>query len=585
MGFGTFFVGQNPDVFDDQEGTGRLIVATVPSPPIAVTVVKHEEEIAQATAGGQKETNLSYPARLRRTFGGFTGETTSDEFFEKIYVLPRSINAGLLLSTQVFTIDLYSSFRGADRSWTAYSDTSAGLGVTLDDNPPPTVVFAPNSGATRTLTVTLTGPPSIDGTLDFTFDGGIGTLQIPITANRSVLFPFEPESPMVEVLQFLTDILQTRSGKEQRRALRKNPRVTLEYEVITDGNERRLLENLLFDGQPRAFGVPLWYQATGLASDVDVDDTSVLVNSTAYADYRNGGLAVVWDGADNFEALQIASFTSDTINFDSPFTKSFDRRSARVMPVVSAVLGERVDQSRWRNQLQRNRVKFQITDNDNDISSTAAFNTYQPTGGTERVLLDGPNFVPGDTINESWNTTFSRIDNQTGAITQFSDQPVSRKGSSKGFVSGSRQDIWEIRQLLWALKGQATSFYLPTFFPDFEPIVDLTTSDQSIDITDVSYVDSIQSRQPRNILRVHLTDGTTSDPKLITGASKPSTGVERLSLAPDTVGINATTAEISRIELIEKVRLNTDRIRITHFDANGSATVTFPVIAVLESDD
>ena len=108
--------------------------------------------------------------------------------------------------------------------------------------------------------------------------------------------------------------------------------------------------------------------------------------------------------------------------------------------------------------------------------------------------------------------------------------------------------------------------------------------DQAIDVRAVDYVDSVQERQPRNVIRLVKTDGTLSDPKVVTGSSTPSAGTERLSIASDNVGVTATISEIERLELVEKVRIDSQRITIRHESATGNAVVDFPVVTVLEED-
>lgn len=235
--------------------------------------------------------------------------------------------------------------------------------------------------------------------------------------------------------------------------------------------------------------------------------------------------------------------------------------------------------------LQNDRVRFVITDNDIDIADASAFNTYQPPGGRERVLLDDPNFVDEAGVEESWNRPLEIVDSKTGIIVQFSDQDVSRKVTAKGFATVTREGLQNVRNLLHALRGRAVSFYLPTFYPDFQVNTDVVSSDQVFDVDDVQYVSAVRNRQPRNIVRLHKFDGTATSPKLITGSSVPAPGTERLSIAPDTVGETATVAEIQRLEIIEKVRLDRDDIVIRHFDALGTAQVRAPIRTVLEEDD
>lgn len=589
MGFGASHDAQVPGSMTSQTLAGRFKVATISTPPPSPPDVDGEIftgndnafgfQILDPFGIGSTAGNIIFPTRPpRRVFQAFRGSNQGDQFFEKIYLLPRSIDAGIILSDQVVIIDLYSSFRTVDRSWTAYDDSGAGQGVDIDSSPPPTVVFPPHSGATRTLTISLNGPTAINSTLDFTFDIP-GLLQIPIIGTRSVLFPIEPEQPIQEMLEFLTDVMVARSGKEQRRALRKNPRVVYGLTYKTEGRERRLLENLIFDGQDRAFGVPIWFEPTALEAPIAINDTTITIGTTAAADYRDDGLAVVWIDAFTFEALQVASFTATTITFSSPFLSAFPV-GARVMPVRTALMMKRVSQSKRIKNLQTDRISFRVIDNDINIASTAAFNSYDG-----RVLLDGPNFVDGQSLKQILSRNIQIIDNGTGSPAQFTDQPVSRIGSAKGFVTTDRGDLQDVRNLLHALKGKQVSFYLSTFYDDFDPVADIGPTDQSIDVSDVSYSDSVQSRQPRNVIRIHKTDGTFSDPKLVTGASKPSPGVERLSISPDDTGITALIADVERIEYIEKVRLDSDIVRITHLDGNGTALVTFPVKTVLEEDD
>lgn len=582
MGFGTEYAGAFAGSLSSQTDSGRFKPTTIPSPPIVITAVKPSVEDFGTGVGDPATivtSNFEYSARDRRTFDGFCGKTISEQWFDKVYVLPLSIDAGIILSEQTADITLYSSYKTEDRTWTTYSDASLGAGVSLDTSPPPSVVFPPHSGATRTLTISLNGPPTINGTADFTFDGGIGVISVTVTGTRSVLFPFEPETPIEETLEFLTDVLRSRNGKEQRRALRKNPRQILEFDILTDGQDRRLLENLIFDGQDRAFGVPLWYEPTALTVAAIATDLTITVEETTSRDFRVGGLAVLWNSPFDYEALEVSAVTSTTITFASALQGNFSV-GTRVMPVVSAHMVGTPGQTRWVRNLQKNRVKFRVIDNDVDIASTTGFSTY-----SSRVLLDDANVVDGNTVSESWSRTIHVLDNGTGTPYQATDQAVSRKGSSKGFVTSNLADLLNVRELLHHLKGRAISFYLPTFFPDFVPDAAIGSADASIDVEAVNYVDSVQSRQPRNIIRVVKTDGTASDPKLVTSATAPSAGVERLSISPDTVGITAAVADVERIEYIEKVRIDTDQIKITHYDGKGGASCLFPVITVLEEDD
>lgn len=526
--------------------------------------------------------------RHRKFFSGVKNIGLGDDFFEDIYVLPVSIDAGIILSVLLFNVEVYSSYRTGTVQWTGYDDSAAGIGVDLisPNPPPPTISLTPLTSSQHSLQIDPVGPPSISADIEFDFlTPSLSMVQrtLFLQGKRSVIFPFQPEAPASEILEWETQVRTSSNGFEQRSALRDVPRSILQFEYLLEGDERRRLENLVFDGQSRAYGVPIWFEATSLTAPISINDTVITVGSTDFSRIVTDGLAIVWNDSGDFETLQVQSFTSTTITFSSPFTKAFSV-GALVMPVEAAVLVDQVSQSRFRVNLQRNQFAFVVLDNGESIASTAAFNSYTPTNGTARVLLDDPNLMTSGEISEEFNKLIKVIDNTTAFPDVFSDQDVSREKSEKGFYTDTRSDLNDVRALLHALAGRRTSFYLPSFFPDLEPLAAVASADQAVTVVDVDYVNLVAQKQPRNVIRIIGTDGTTSDPKLVTGSSKPTPGQELISFTPDTAGVTIALADIERIEYIKKTRIDTDRIEIRHLDANGKAIISFPVITVLEPD-
>jgi L-asparaginase/Glu-tRNA(Gln) amidotransferase subunit D len=81
-------------------------------------------------------------------------------------------------------------------------------------------------------------------------------------------------------------------------------------------------------------------------------------------------------------------------------------------------------------------------------------------------------------------------------------------------------------------------------------------------------------------VRVTQTNGTILT-REITGGSEIDIDNEQLNI--DVAwGSTITLAEIARIDFYEKVRIDSDKIQITHLDGQGSARILFPVKAVFE---
>ena len=549
---------------------------TVPATPTSRSVRKTPLTVGSAATGGvSRFAGEGSPKRfIDRYSNARCDPGLGDEFFNKIYVLPRSIDAGIIISDLVFGLDIYSSYR-VPVTWTGYDDSILGTGVDIETPVPGApIIFPPQSGALRDLTLDDIGPPKIDGNIVFTFD--VGGALLPVTGSRSQFLPYEPDGDLTESLIFVTDILGGRSGPEQRRALRPQPRSLISYDLLLDEEDLQKMENQIFDGQNRAFGIGLWHQTTRNTVAVIPTDTSITVQSTAYADYRVGGLAVTWVDPFDFEVLQIGSIGPTSITFNSPFTSNFPI-GVKVMPISTSFLGKSIPSSRHRMGLSSFTINALVLDNTANLADASAYSTYDG-----KIFLDDLNFLLSDQLNESFDIQRRMLDNRTGTPTILGDQATPRRGSSKGFITSDRQSAWEVRQLLHELKGRQTSFYMPSWKPDLTPVASITSAGSSIDVVDVQYSTLVRNRQPRNVIRVVLKDGTVSDPKEVTGSSIPVAGTDRLDITPDTWGITVALADIERVEYVHKVRLDSDTIRMRFSQGDGNMRVGIQTKEVLD---
>lgn len=586
-------------------GDASFPVATIPhaipDPPVRFTLATPEQwfgnddEEPSAAIYTQVGPNVGNKIPLRFSAMAQTpdGPTT---FFERVYVLPPSIDAGIILSPQIIVVDVFNAYRMRSITWSFYDDSAAGDGVDLQNPlpPPPSIIIPRLEGSVHDLLIDTDGPPTIDADIEFGFttpDGSL-TVLVHITGSRSLVFPFEPESPVPETMVWLTRILRSMNGHEQRSSARSGvPRSRIALEVKTKDNDRRYLENLLFDSQDRVFGLPLWYEAVDLVAAISIGALTITVSTTTDVRFVVGGLAIVWRDNRYFESLEIDSLTSTTITFATAFTRAFSA-GAYVMPIVEALIAdEDTGRKKWVRTLQSDALEFTVVDNGADLSSVSGFSTYTPPVSLQnpnpvaRVLLDVPNLMRGETVPQLSHRSLDVIDNGIGAPISFTLQDVSDERSEFGLFTNSRAGLLAVRRLLHALAGRRVSFYAPTFFNDFEVAGTIAPADQVITVVDNDYVNLVRQRQPRDFLRIVKTDGTASAPLYITGSSKPSPGIETISFAPAATGITATVAQVERVELIQRVRLDVDEVTILHENSAGKARIFFPTRTLLAGDD
>jgi hypothetical protein len=501
----------------------------------------------------------------------------SFDWFEKFHVFPGSFIFGNVLSTQQVPVSVYSAYRTEEHDWIAFVN-NAGQGVELLNQPAYPYTFPPQTGfAGLLLEVTPSGPPVVDTTLDFVFDEM--TISPIIQLERLVLWDLSPEIPYTELLAFLTEIQTHRDGGEHRISLRKSPRQEFEWDlVLEDSITRSRIHNLLFDWHARVFGVPVWHEATFTTGIITADDLVVDVRTTSFADYREGGLALIYESSSKFDVLEVAvgGIGATDLTFTNGVQNSYGP-GAIVVPLRTGVLEAILPGSRLITDAGVLRVRFRVQDNDASLASTAGWDTYN-----SKVILNDVNSTggSGNSVAEEILRDIIVIDNDTGPFSIETLWAQSKRRHTKTFWVKGQADLWKVRQLLWALRGRQVSFYLPTKGQDLVPIADLLNLGTSLTVTNVGYARYVQNRQTRNIIQVVLTDGTKLVREII-GSSEVDVDSETMTV--DTPWpATYTPSQVARIEYLELSRFDSDAIRFRYSLGERTCRISSPTITVFD---
>lgn len=512
--------------------------------------------------GSPPYTPINYPA--------YVNHTTHLDWFDRIHVVPRFVELGNILSPVTVDFDVYSSYLVGNHSWTNLIN-NLGAGISFTGLPTIPATLPPQGGYSFTMTVSPNGPAQINDTLDFVFD--VYTTEVPVTGSRIVVFPFRPQAPLLERLQFRTNVMEAVDGSEQRVALRRAPRQQFDLTfVVRDGSQRQRIDNLMFDWQGRVFGLPMWHEQTELTSAATIGQTSINVGTTSFADYRVGGLAIVITDDVTYDAVEITSIGASALNFASPLVNNH-AKGAKVYPLRTAIAEGRMQIRRYVADGAELGVRFTVIDNDVSLGSTAAFATLN-----SKVLLDDNNFVDS-TLDETLERRLTTIDNETGIPVQRTAWDHSKKSGGKVFFSRTFQRTWEVRQLLHALKGRQASFYMPNRSKDITAAIAPSNGSSTLTIENTGYAKYVQSRAPRNLIRVNLTNGTQIV-RTVVSASELSPTQEQLTLNT-TWSADIPLNTIDRIEIIELVRVDSDEVEFLHYNST-EAEISFPVKGVFE---
>lgn len=524
---------------------------------------------------GSTATPVVPPLPTVTNFGGTTlfwdAGTT---WFEILHVFPRTLVLGNVLAPVEFTITVYNAFTEQSQDWLTFTN-NVGDGIEFVGLPTLPVTFIPQSGTTFLIRFLPLGPPAIAGTFDLTFSVPL-TVEISASGSRIVAFPFRPEAPVRESLEFLTEIFERKNGTEQRVSLRGFPRRSFAFRVArTEGIERTRAEFLLFDWQAREFALPLWVEPAFLNAPASLGDFTVQVGSTDFASFAINGIAIVYTDETIFDILEIESLTANSITFKTALSRDY-RVGTEVFPIRLAITEQVHSANRNPVGLAEYDITFRVTDNNPGPNFATATGWPLLLG---RVLLDDPNAITGS-LQEDFERRMIVLDNETGRIENRSPWDRHRRGNTKTFVVQTREQLWRIRRLLAFFRGRQVAFFMPTFWNELTVTDTLVNATAAMNIANVGYSRFVANRQPRDRIRITRTNGDVLIRQIVDSGTLDAE-TETLTVDtnwPETI----TPEEIRFVDLIELVRIDSDTIQIEHGDANGLATVTFPVRTVLQ---
>jgi len=145
---------------------------------------------------------------------------------------------------------------------------------------------------------------------------------------------FIPYPPFVmgsETLEFLTDVVLTHNGNEDRTQNRSVARQALSFSVRTDLLNRQSPFNLSLQNIRGDWAVPIWHEAQFVGN---VSGTAVACNVTL-SDFRAGNLAIVFQNNKAWQVVQILSVGSNQLVV-TPSLPSF--KNAIIAPISSGIV-------------------------------------------------------------------------------------------------------------------------------------------------------------------------------------------------------------------------------------------------------
>jgi len=394
-----------------------------------------------------------------------------------------------------------------------------------------------------------------------------------------VIWPFRPQNGFVEELRYKTDVLESRSGIEQRVSMWVSPRVVYGMEFMVSGPERTSLINRMF-GWPALYAVPLWHQAQRTTAALSIGGASISVNSAAvdFRDFGDSKLGILWRAYNDFEVITILSRTDATLTLERPLEQNH-AIGTFVIPLRFAYLGDELQAPRYRVGPQRFQTEWHSVDGMPQARLAAATKLETTIYQTKRVFL-GFNYVNG-TLSEEFVQGKDRVDSDGGGFIMFGNRLAPDNRTTKTFVVRTLAEKWALLALLHELQGRRSSFYLPTFGADLELTLPLSSVSSGMRARLTDYDRFVDGQSPRRDVIVFRKSTSTPIIRRIIASSDIGGGEEDFTVDSNW-GADVALSDIERVSFLTLCRFDSDVLTIEHEQSQADARLEVPIREVIE---
>lgn len=531
--------------------TGGLLTGALVSPDSAAPFGIHFDVnrappvfggIVTAGAWGGAKTNTQPTDERQAAQTAGRGHAFVRDYYDRLHFSTLAFDFGNVVGQQVYTLTVWNAYF-EDRPLAEIAGEGA-EGISITEPRAAPTDLQPLEELAYTITVSTDGPAQIDGSYTFDFD----TIDVEVTFTGSRVTPwlFGPNGQVLERLEWLTDVIQSYDGSEQRVQIRQYPRRSFEYEVMLDGAERRKAENILFGWHGRLFALPVWFDGAELTVQADAGDSTITIEIDD-RDYHEGGLVALLSDVDTFEIGTVLSLGSGTITLERPLNGTWPV-GTKVYPVRLARLPDQVNLRRFTGAAAYGRLRWLC---DGESAGTAATET---TYRGYPVLEQKPNWI--EDVSQDYIRKLSEIDNRVGPVFVDDEAGLPILLQSHRWLLDGREEITAFREWLYARKGRLTAFWLPSWAQDLEVVADIGNTATNIDVAHTNYTLQVDSRIGRRDIRIELVDGTVFY-RHITNAVEVDADTERLTISAS-LGVAVDADDIRMVSFMALGRLDGD---------------------------
>lgn len=409
-------------------------------------------------------------ATLPRDYSGALLRSYADDYYNRFWILPPVVALGSVSADTAMLIRVWNAHlvSATIDSWVKEGQLN---GVQLLESHPHPRVLTPLAIEGYTLSVLGEGEAAINGRIRFVTSEEEPLLNI--TGQRAVLWdtPLWPNwdrTPVVVKYEFLTEILTSRDGSEQRIQKRKLPRKTLEFEVraldTPVAQNHRQMRMMMQAQQNKTFVVPEWTRRVYLANPVGVNEQQATLAYVPQWLYPGRQVCLSNGGQADLVTIDTTDPLTGVVTFSTYLSREWGR-DACMMPALSCYMPDTLRGTLHLPHASTHQVTFtQFPTSE----SEEAF-----AGDAPMTMLDGrevftrrPNWRVDLALEEMWPVETVSFD--SGPIERFRVIGFPTRVTKFSLMSKSQAEAEDILRFFLRKAGRAKEFWFPSQEDDFE---------------------------------------------------------------------------------------------------------------------
>lgn len=476
-----------------------------------------------------------------------------DDYYDRIHITPASIDLGNVISQKIIQVEVWNAYFTANLL--SSIDSNAGTGISFTGPIPEPTSFNALEPRIYTLAVEVAGPPIINTT--YTLNFAAESPQLVVVGRRVILLfaGINWDNGVLERYSFLTDIITSWDGAEQRVKLRAIPRREIEAHLQVFGLVFvRKLQSTLFGWQSRSYLIPYWPDYYVLSAELPAGSMVIPNIPTIDSEFIAGGVALLFDALDNNESVQIVSVEANQLILDLPTQQSWPA-GTRIYSAKFARIASQQTVTRPTRHMLDLQAKFIVTDNSGllEAEGTTLYKGYP-------VLLDIPNEV--EVLSEDLLRPLLEFDSET--INPVVDDPIGYTTIVRrmDWLMKSRKERADFRKWLYARAGRWKPFWMPSWNEDFKLVSLLAGTDTKLVVEFAFYKRFVPATPMRDALMIELFNGARIFKDILSVDEISET--EENVFIDSPVGFDIQPQEVRRISYLNLSRLDSDTVEIFH---------------------